>query len=41
VGHLQVDLVKKMIKIDRCFALEGMANKNNSSLKKPEKQKIQ
>jgi len=32
-----VDLVEKMIKIDRCFAFEGLANKNNSSLKKSNK----
>jgi len=27
MGQLQVNLVKKMIKIDRCFGFEGPANK--------------
>jgi len=27
MAQLQVDLVKKMTKIDRCFGYEGLANK--------------
>jgi hypothetical protein len=37
MGQLEVDLIKKMIKIERCFAFEELFNKSNSSFKKSNK----